>query len=337
MRRFAPVFVLAVLSTWIGEVLFGATPLSRIGGLVLVAPLYGGGAVLIRELARRRGTGWWRIVLLAVAYGIIEEGLAIQSFFNPDLFNAGILGGRWLGVNWVWTQWTLGYDVLWSISVPILLAELLFQERSAEPWLGRRGMLVASTLYVLSAAALAAVFRNFVAPGFSAAPAQLALAVLAAVVAATVALMWPARAAVVEAPGGPALAPPAWQVGALTALVCVGWFTLLDLPHALRAGPLVLVPMAALAAMAALFAWLLRRWSAATGWSGLHRAALAAGALLVSALVGFFAVTAGNPVDQLGQAGAAVLTAVFLVLLVGRLRRGRAEQSGHAAIIASRR
>src|SRR5262245_36272156 len=92
MRRFIPVLVLAVLATVVGEVLFGATTLSRLGGLLVVTPLYGGGAVLIRELARRRGPGWGRIVLLGAAYAIVEEGLAIQSMFNPDLFNAGILG-----------------------------------------------------------------------------------------------------------------------------------------------------------------------------------------------------------------------------------------------------
>src|SRR5689334_3420733 len=92
MRRYAPVLVLAILSTFVGEVLLGATTVSRIGGLLVVTPLYGGGAVLIRELARRRGPGWSRIILLAAAYGIVEEGLAIQSMFNPDLFNAGLLG-----------------------------------------------------------------------------------------------------------------------------------------------------------------------------------------------------------------------------------------------------
>ncbi|HSB02215.1 MAG TPA: hypothetical protein VLE49_16315, partial [Anaerolineales bacterium] len=83
MRRYLPVLTLFILSPLVAEVLFGATPLSRLGALLVVAPLYGGGAVLVRELARRRGPGWGRIFLLGAAYGIIEEGLAIQSIFNP--------------------------------------------------------------------------------------------------------------------------------------------------------------------------------------------------------------------------------------------------------------
>src|ERR1043165_4069301 len=166
MRRYLPVFTLFILSPWVAEVLFGATPLSRIGALLVVAPLYGGGAILIRELARRRGTGWTQIFLLAAAYGIIEEGLAIQSIFNPNLFNAGLLGGRALGVNWVWSLWTIGYHIVYSISIPILLAELLFPTRRDEPWLGRLGMIIVGLLYVLGLLAIGAIYRFMLAPDF---------------------------------------------------------------------------------------------------------------------------------------------------------------------------
>src|SRR4051794_2880784 len=151
LRRYAPVLTLVVLSTFIGEVLFGATPISRLGGLVVVTPLYGGGAVLIRELARRRSLGWGRIALLAAAHAIIEEGLALQSMFNPHMFNAGLLGGTVLGINLVWIEWTVGYHIVWSIGIPILLTELLFPARRSEPWLGRTGMIVAGLAYAISA------------------------------------------------------------------------------------------------------------------------------------------------------------------------------------------
>src|SRR3712207_4539627 len=85
LRRFAPILLLFVLSPVVAEVLFGATPVSNLGALLPVTALYGGGVVLIRELARRRGTGWARIALLGAAYAVVEEGLALQSMFNPDL------------------------------------------------------------------------------------------------------------------------------------------------------------------------------------------------------------------------------------------------------------
>ena len=166
MRRYVPVLVLLILSPFIAEVLFGATPISNLGGLLPGIAVYGGGAVLIRELARRRGPGWSRVALLGAAYAIIEEGLALQSMFNPDLFNAAGYGGRALGVNWVWSEWTLGYHIVWSIIIPILLAELLFPARRTEPWLGRVGVAVAGVVYALGVLAYGAIFRFAIAPGF---------------------------------------------------------------------------------------------------------------------------------------------------------------------------
>jgi hypothetical protein len=83
MRRYAPAFALFFLSPLLAEVLFGATTITHWEGFVPVTLLYGGGALLIRELARRRDAGWARIALLGVAYAIVEEGVAIQSRPRP--------------------------------------------------------------------------------------------------------------------------------------------------------------------------------------------------------------------------------------------------------------
>ncbi|MBX6343124.1 MAG: hypothetical protein IRY97_11745, partial [Thermomicrobiaceae bacterium] len=164
--RHAPALALVLLSPLVAEVLLGATPLSNAGALLPDLAAYGCGALLIRELVRRRGRGWASILTLGVAYGIVEEGLALGSLFNPELFDAGRLGGRWLGVNWDWTEWTLGYHAVWSIATPILLAEILFPSRRREPWLGRRGLWLAGALYLVGVGAFAAIFRFVVAPDF---------------------------------------------------------------------------------------------------------------------------------------------------------------------------
>jgi hypothetical protein len=322
MRRYVPVFVLFILAPLVAEVLFGATPISRLGGLVVVTPLYGGGAVLIRELARRRGQGWGRIALLGAAYAIVEEGLALQSLFNPNLFNAGIVGGSWLGVNWIWSEWTIGYHIIWSISIPILLAELLFPARRAEPWLGRTGMIIAGVLYAVGALALAAIFRLVVAPDFRAAAPLLIGAALVAVALVAVALAWPATSPASSPSSALREAPSPWLAGLVAFLAALAWFVLLDLPHMLRAGPLVLVPLLAELAVVVVALVLLRRWSApGRRWTDLHRLALAGGALLISMLVGSFAVTAGNPVDQLGQGLASVVAIILLAGFAWRLQQ----------------
>jgi hypothetical protein len=318
VRRYSPALILFILAPLIAEVLFGATPFSRMGGLVVTAPLYGGGALLIRELARRRGGGWGRIALLGAAYGIVEEGLAIQSLFNPALFNAGVLGGRWLGVNWVWTQWTVGYHIVWSMLIPILLTELLFPARRAEPWLGRFGVGVAGALYAVGALALGATFRLFVTPEYRAPLPLLIVAALLVSGLVVLALAWPQRVAQAAAPSG--RAPSPWVVGLAVLIAAAAWFALLDLPHALRAGALALLPMLGVAAVAAGVAALLRRWSAAPGWGDLHRLAAVLGALVVSTAFGFFVVTAGNRADQLAQGAAGLVALALLGVFAWRLR-----------------
>ena len=50
---------------------------------ILLASLYGSGALLIRELKVRWRKGYVSMFLLGTAYGIIEEGLMVKSFFDP--------------------------------------------------------------------------------------------------------------------------------------------------------------------------------------------------------------------------------------------------------------
>src|SRR5262245_27721732 len=216
MHRRLPVLVLFLLAPIIGEVLLGATPVSRLGGLLPLSALYGGGAVLVREVARRRGRGWGRVALLGAAYGLLEEGLGVQSLFNPELFHAGDLGGRALGVNWVWSEWTVGYHIIWSIAIPILITELLFRHQRDKPWLGRAGTATMAILYVLGLAAVAAIFRAIVTPDFRA-----SFGSMAAIVAISGALI---AIALLPRPAGDhdracesgARAPHAWIVGAVT-------------------------------------------------------------------------------------------------------------------------
>lgn len=46
--------------------------------------MYGGGALLIRETARRLGRGWPAIIALAAAYALLEEGPIDMMLWNPS-------------------------------------------------------------------------------------------------------------------------------------------------------------------------------------------------------------------------------------------------------------
>src|SRR5256885_16843146 len=101
-----PLLALVLLSPVIAEMLSGSTPplewLNPIAVLFLIW-LYGAGVLVMRETAVRWKTGWPSILLLGAAYGIIEEGLAVKSLFDPGWMGLGALDwhGRWFDVNWV--------------------------------------------------------------------------------------------------------------------------------------------------------------------------------------------------------------------------------------------
>jgi hypothetical protein len=143
MRRVLPALVLFLLAPVCGELLSSSAPPVEFFNpltFITLCLLYGGGAVLVRELAFRWRKGWVSILILGAAYGIIEEGLMVKSFFDPGWVDIGILGsyGRWLGVNWVWAVELMIYHAVISIGIPILITTLLFPSRKESAWVGKR-------------------------------------------------------------------------------------------------------------------------------------------------------------------------------------------------------
>jgi hypothetical protein len=210
MRPFARALTLAALSGVTAEFLLGdqwlsgAAPLSaQLPELTLFVLYYGSAAVLIRELARRTGRGWPTMLLLAFAFGLIEEGLFDLSLFNPDfagqrLLDYGFIPG--LGIGGPWTIFVLTLHVVWSIGAPVAIAEALFPNpvrrrmpaaavapQTQAPWLRVPGLCVAAACYLVGAAAIAA-FSQLGPAGFVAAWWQYASAAVVAIAAIVVAL-----------------------------------------------------------------------------------------------------------------------------------------------------
>jgi len=138
-----PAPVLLLLAPAIGELLSGSSPPTEFFNpfnFLLLVSLYGSGAVIMRELKViwRKGIG--SLLLLGAAYGVIEEGLMVTSFFSPYWMDLGPFAtyGRWLGVNWVWAEMLTIYHAVFSITVPIILVELAYPERRGERWVGKR-------------------------------------------------------------------------------------------------------------------------------------------------------------------------------------------------------
>ncbi len=154
--RALPAIGLFLLAPFVAEYLLGDLPITRLGDLLVLAPMYGGGALLIREIVRRTGRGWPSVVVLALSYGIVEEAFITQSLFNPNHLglNLHLLEPAYLealGIGAWWTVLVLTMHTVWSISVAIALAEALAPRRAAEPWLGGFGLATAASLFAFAA------------------------------------------------------------------------------------------------------------------------------------------------------------------------------------------
>ncbi len=145
LRRKIPLIVLVLLSPAIAELLSGSSPpLEFINppAFIILIGLYGSGILIVRELSIKWDKGWGGVILLGMAYGIIEEGLAVKSFFNPNWMDLNVLGtyGRWIGVNWVWVVCLTVFHVVYSIVLPILLFDMIFPSLKNKRLLGRKGL-----------------------------------------------------------------------------------------------------------------------------------------------------------------------------------------------------
>ena len=127
--------------------------------LALNLGLYGPGVLLVREAHVRWKKGWSTILLLGAAHGLLEEGTALSTLFDPHASVVGGLGsyGHAYGVSWVWLLGILGVHTVFSIGLPILLLGLALPETRGRPFLTGRSIPLVVLLFALDIAALNAV------------------------------------------------------------------------------------------------------------------------------------------------------------------------------------
>ena len=309
-QRVWPALMLFFLAPWVAEFLLGNISVTVLPAMIVLAPLYGGGAILVREVARRAGRGWPTMLLLALAYGIVEEGFLCQTLFNPNCYGLRLLDEAYipaLGMGGWWTLFVLAIHVVWSIAVPIALVESLVPaDRATRPWLGNVGLAVTTLLYALGCFISFAVTRK--SQHFMAAPAQWIGAGVAVVAVVAAAFLLPRRDRRNDCP-----APSAWLVGGV-ALVASSAF--MAMHFMLRGWPIVIAYVTLFGVVIAV----VRAWSRRRTWSPVHRFALAGGALLTYAWYGFVqhpTVGVAGKVALIGN-GVFAAMAVGLVLLAGR-------------------
>lgn len=130
-------WLLALMSPVFAELMSGSSPPLEFfipPFFIGLLGMYGAGVLLVRETTLRWGKGWGTIIVLGAAYGIVEEGLAVKSFFDPGWVDLGDLGGygRLFDVNWVWAVWLTIFHSAVSICLPILVLTVLAPAYSRE-------------------------------------------------------------------------------------------------------------------------------------------------------------------------------------------------------------
>ncbi|GAA2511163.1 hypothetical protein GCM10010201_02540 [Pilimelia columellifera subsp. columellifera] len=188
---------LAALAPWMAEASWGGYPVTYYPTLVLFgATFYGMAALIIREVSRRWSGGWPAIILLAAAFGVIQAGVVDQSLFNVDYLDdtqfdatqseAARTSVPVIGVSLSQVLDYVGNHIALSIAAPIALVEAFappaYRDR---PWLSRGALVAMAPVYLLGSAMI--FLDDDGRKGFTAAPGQLAGALVIAAVVITLA------------------------------------------------------------------------------------------------------------------------------------------------------
>lgn len=308
---------LFLLAPLVGEFLLGNQPITELPKLPLYATMYGGGALLIREVARRLGRGWPTMIPLAAAYAILEEGPIDQMLWNPN-YGGFDMGAAYagtqvpvLGTSVALLQDVLSMHTVWSICVPIALVET-FARRRDRPWLGGIGIGVTAVIFVLGSVMMGGF--NYLAFHYMASAWQFGVAVvmIAALVAAALALPRPQPSNVDASTG---VNP--WLVGAVAFVASsVYWARDWLVPENAWAWLPVLGWCVLVAAVVALGMWTTRE----RYWGRGQTLGAAGGALLTYAWVGFTHSSQMGMSKGLALAGSTVFALAAVVLLAFAIR-----------------
>ncbi len=321
-RGILPALGLFFFAPIVAEFLLGNMPISMLGLMAILAPVYGGGALLIRETVRRTGRGWPSILVLGLAYGILEEAFLDQTLFNPDFLSLHLhlLEPAYissLGIGAWWTIFVLTLHTVWSISVSIALAEALVPDRAEKPWLGGVSLSIVAVLFALACAAMTISSIQRDAHHFVASPGQFTWSAIACLALVATAFSLPRR----NSGRAAGTVPSPWLLGIAA---FISGMIFLFVPQRWAWGAVGIYVLLDMLWIVAIFCW-----SQRTGWKSLHPMALAAGAAMSYGTHAFFETPAvGGTVNLVTRIGNALFACLALaVIAIGARRTARFEDA----------
>ncbi len=294
------------------------------GGLLVLGPLYGGAALVIREVAVSTHRGWPGIVLMATAFGLLMTGvidLSLVGEYRSDVegwreLREPTLVGAW-GVSVApLVGWVSGH-VLMSVGVPLMVLYAAAPRLRGARLVGRWGLLATVVLFSLAALAIRMDARRVYEPDPAPSAWQYG-AVAAAVALALGAAFTRWGAAPSQRPGRRVWSPRAVFVATVVVSLAYGltdysWWG-------------VAVTVAALTGAA----WGLGAVARSPGWGPRHVAAVAGAALVARTAIGLLAPVPPGVAAVAKYGQNAVLLAAVVAVAWWIARRTAAEPEPRA-------
>jgi hypothetical protein len=324
--------LMMILAPAFTELLLGGTRLSTLIAfppvLLMEILVWGGGAVLLRGLARKLRLGWNSLLLFALALAVAEEFVIQQTSLAPLVIQLkGVEWGRAGGLNFVYALWALVYEAAWVVLFPTLVAELVFPDRRGETWLNKPMAVILSILFVLGAIMAwfawthIARVQTFHLAIYN--PPRLAL--LGAIVAIGGLFVWgikfPPTFGRAWRPAGPAV------VALLGGVWGIVWFLLAVLAFGIAPSLSAPAVFAAGAAVVLVIVLVLPRWASDAKWTQRHSYFLFTGALTGAMAISFLGFRGAAREDIVFKLVTNAIALLLMLLLGRRMAVGRPDNA----------
>lgn len=146
---------LVIITPFLTELLVGnMAPSPFFLALPILFVAYSIPVLVIREISARWNLGPIGLILLGIAYGILNEGIWAKTLFMQHSLPVSQFNnyGFWGSINFSWTASILIWHALHSVLFPILITHFLFKDRGKEAWLSTKHIFFIAPFGFLGAA-----------------------------------------------------------------------------------------------------------------------------------------------------------------------------------------
>ncbi len=113
--------------------------------LVFISIYYGSAMLLLREWVIRRPASWFSVVLLGIAFGFCNEGVAAGTWYT-----VAPQGYRFIGpVDVAWAVGLTVFHIFISMLATVAFTDVLFPAHAGQTLLRRRGIIIAGIVFLV--------------------------------------------------------------------------------------------------------------------------------------------------------------------------------------------